>query len=64
MTPHLKGKLEMVIENVEKWSKIIFFAIVNVTNVIGIAPRAIVSLYFYYIEDKGPDSFELPLPMW
>lgn len=62
--PHLLGVLKNTIKNVEKWSEIIYFVVVKLTTVCGMAPRVIVSLYFYYIEDLGEDSFELPLSMW
>lgn len=62
--PHLLTILNATIKNIEKWSEIIYFVIVKLTTLCGMAPKVIVSMYFYYFKSLGQDSFELPLSMW
>lgn len=64
MVPNLRSALKMTFKNVDKWTDIIFLAVVKITNVIGLSPKFIVSFYYYCAKDMGPDSFELPVSMW
>lgn len=48
----------------EKFSQIFNFVLVNFSAPVYIFPKAIISFYMYYINDAGPDAFELALPVW
>lgn len=64
LVPDMLKKLYAVINETEKWSEIIYFVVVKLTTICGMAPRVAVSMYFYYVKNLGRDSFELPLSMW
>lgn len=48
----------------EKWSKIIYLAVAEITPMCLVLPQCIVSLIDYSTTDSGNDAFELQLPMW
>ena len=58
---------KLVYENlhgkIEKWSQILYLALVKVTPVIFI-PNIILSFYLYFTTDLESDAFSLPFPMW
>lgn len=56
--------MQKSIRRVEKWSRFTYFTVVYVTIVCGMAPKLILSLYFYYVKDLGCDAFQLTIPMW
>lgn len=49
---------------VEKWTKIIHFALMRVVLYGVIFPKFIFCFYLFYTTDLGPDAFELPFPVW
>lgn len=64
LAPHFLNEMYVIVEKTERLSEFIYFVVVKLTTVCGMAPRVIVSLYFYYTKDLGRESFELPLSMW
>lgn len=64
LVPDAWTELSKAMRMTKKWDEIIFFLIVKLTTVCGMSPKVLLSLYFYYVEDLGRDSFELPLSMW
>lgn len=51
-------------QKIEKWTKTIHLFMVEVTAVLFIFPKLIMSYVLYYTTDTGGESFELPFPMW
>lgn len=49
---------------IEKWTEIIAFAMVKVTPVCWISPKAIISFVLYFATDMGNNAFALPIAMW
>lgn len=62
--PYVSIEVQKSIRKVEKWSRFIYFVVVYVTVVCGMAPKLILSLFFYYVKDLGSDAFQLTIPMW
>lgn len=48
----------------EKFSKIIYFVIVDATIPCFMVPMVTRSYFLYYATDTGDDAFELPIPIW
>lgn len=49
---------------VEKWSKIIDFALMKVCVPSAVLPKVVVSYFTYFTTDAGSEAFDLPIPSW
>lgn len=49
---------------VERLSRIIFLLFVKIALQLVMIPKCIASFSTYFMTDLGPDSFDLPAPMW
>lgn len=61
--PSSKNIYEKANRRVEKWSKFIYFYIVQISPLI-LLPKFIISFFYYFTTDVGNDSFELMISMW
>lgn len=55
---------EEINRQIEKWTKIVYFIIAQVTPVCQIIPKFMQSLVVYVATDLGNDALELPYPEW
>lgn len=59
-----KGIYEEVNGQIEKWGKIIYFVIAELSPICMIVPKAILCLLVYFTTDLGQEAFELPVLEW
>lgn len=59
-----RGIYEKSNQQVEKWSKIIHFAMAKMMVLCSVLPKFIVSLIDYFATDARDQAFVLPMPMW
>lgn len=62
--PTSKAMYERANELSEKFSKIIYFVIVDIAIPLFVAPKVILSYFLYFTTDAGNEAFELPIPIW
>lgn len=59
--PISKAKFSDVSDRIERMSKFFHFVLTKLTLVGVVAPSAIMTVYNYYINDLGEESFYLPV---
>lgn len=52
------------IEQLEKWSKLIYFVVAKLSPIFWVAPKFLMSLFVYIRTDFDNNALVLPLPMW
>lgn len=62
--PKSKAMFLDVDENIEKWSKIVYFVSVILSPISLILPNIILSFYTYFTTDLRENAFVLLIPMW
>lgn len=52
------------IEQLEKWSELIYFVVAKLSPVFWVAPKFLMSLFVYMTTNFDNNALELPLPIW
>lgn len=52
------------IEQLEKWSKLIYFVVAKLSPIFWVAPKFLMNLFVYIRTDFDNNALVLPLPMW
>lgn len=65
--PVSKAVYDKTYQQIEKWTRIVYFVFAKVFPPAFALPKCIASLYFYVTTDSDAndsDALELPMPMW
>lgn len=57
--PHTAEAIAEALQFVENCSETIYLVVAKITPVLGLMPKAFISLYLYYFKGMGRDAFQM-----